>query len=105
VKYPRRERSRREVRVSASQLAQMGVCERLVVFEHRYGKRPSRPQRVALERGRRAHQSFLLQASPNSKSAWGGDVFSIVIRFVLASVRHCTRPCRMAWRYLRATMS
>jgi len=23
--------------VSASELAQMGVCERLVVFEHRYG--------------------------------------------------------------------
>jgi hypothetical protein len=105
VKNPRRERSRREVRVSASELAQMGVCERLVVFEHRYGKRPSRPQKLALERGRRAHQSFLMQASPNSMSAWGGDVFSITIRFVLASVRHCTRQCRTAWRYLRAARS
>ena len=105
MKYPRRERSRREVRVSASQLAQMGVCERLVVFEHRYGKRPSRPQRVALERGSRAHQSFLLQASSNSRPAWGGDVFSIAIRSVVGSVRHCMRQCRMAWRYLRAAMS
>jgi hypothetical protein len=29
--------------VTASELSQMGVCERLVVFEHRHGKRWSGP--------------------------------------------------------------
>jgi hypothetical protein len=31
--------ARQRMSVSASELAQMGVCERLVVFEYRYGKR------------------------------------------------------------------
>ena len=44
--------------VSASELAQMGVCERLVVFEHRYGKRRLPAQRAAIERGRREHERF-----------------------------------------------
>lgn len=44
--------------VSASALSQMGVCERLVVFEHCEGKRPTPAQRVALHRGLRAHQRF-----------------------------------------------
>ena len=44
--------------VSASDLAQMGLCERLVVFEHRYGKRRLPEQRAAIERGRREHERF-----------------------------------------------
>ena len=44
--------------VSASDLAQMGVCERLVVFEHRYGKRCLPEQTAAIERGRREHGRF-----------------------------------------------
>jgi hypothetical protein len=36
----------------------MGVCERLVVFEHRYGKRRSLAQRQAIRRGQRAHLQF-----------------------------------------------
>jgi hypothetical protein len=39
--------------VSASELSQMGACERLVLFEAKYGKRKSRCQREAIERGRR----------------------------------------------------
>ncbi|WP_366558930.1 CFI-box-CTERM domain-containing protein [uncultured Methylibium sp.] len=45
--------------VSASALSQMGVCERLVVFEHLHGKRPTLGQRAALRRGLRAHRQFL----------------------------------------------
>ena len=41
-----------------SELAQMGVCERLVVFEHRYGKRCLPEQRAAIERGRREYERF-----------------------------------------------
>lgn len=44
--------------VGASELAQMGVCERLVVFEHHFGKRRSRHQRVAIKRGQIAHEQF-----------------------------------------------
>src|SRR5687768_1047208 len=49
----------KELSVSASELAQMGVCERLVVFEHRLGKRWSLKRRRALERGLRAHERFV----------------------------------------------
>ena len=51
-------RCRPSASVSASELAQMGVCERLVVFEHRYGKRRLPEQRAAIERGRREHERF-----------------------------------------------
>lgn len=44
--------------VSASELAQMGVCERLVVFEHRNGTRRTASQRGAVRRGLRAHDRF-----------------------------------------------
>ena len=36
----------------------MGVCERLVVFEHRHGKRTTTDQRAAIRRGLRAHEQF-----------------------------------------------
>lgn len=44
--------------VSASALSQMGVCERLVVFEHHEGKRPTPAQKAALKRGLGAHRQF-----------------------------------------------
>jgi hypothetical protein len=44
--------------VSASELAQMGACERFVLFEARYGKRRSRCQEKAIERGRTEHAKF-----------------------------------------------
>lgn len=44
--------------VSASQLAQMGACERLVLFEAKYGKRKSQCQQEAIERGRMEHAKF-----------------------------------------------
>lgn len=51
-------RSKKKDQVSASSLSQMGVCERLVVFEHLHGKRPTLGQRAALRRGLRAHRQF-----------------------------------------------
>lgn len=44
--------------VRASDLAQMGVCERLVVFEHRYGKRTTASRRAAIRRGLQEHDRF-----------------------------------------------
>ena len=49
---------RRSASVSASALAQMGVCERLVVFEYRYGRRRLPEQQAAIKRGRRKHERF-----------------------------------------------
>ena len=46
--------------VSASELSQMGACERLVLFEAKYGKRMSRCQQEATERGRREHAKFFI---------------------------------------------
>ena len=58
-------RSRRPVSgrmVSASDLAQMGRCERLAVFEHLYGSR-----RTARQRHARARAELPLSASKMSK--------------------------------------
>ena len=42
--------------VSASDLAQMGRCERLVMFEHRHGRRRTAWQQRARERGLIEHE-------------------------------------------------
>jgi hypothetical protein len=54
--HQHREQTRRVV--GASELAQMGVCERLVVFEHHFGKRRTTRQRAAISRGQIAHGQF-----------------------------------------------
>lgn len=45
--------------VSASDLARMGLCERMVVLERRFGPRLSPARLAAADRGRRAHARFL----------------------------------------------
>jgi hypothetical protein len=45
--------------VSASELAEMGYCERKIAFDARFGRRTTAPQRAAQARGLRAHASFL----------------------------------------------
>jgi hypothetical protein len=44
--------------VSASELSQMGACERFVLFEAKYGKRKSPCQQQAIKRGRTEHAKF-----------------------------------------------
>lgn len=56
-----RRQSRRPVdgpMVNASDLAQMGRCERLVVFEHLHGCRRTAPQQEARARGVAAHMQY-----------------------------------------------
>ena len=55
---PDREQERHRLGVSASELAQMGVCESLVVFEHTLGRRRTSAQRQAIRRGVSAHRRF-----------------------------------------------
>ena len=54
----RKARRKKSKAVSASELAQMGVCERLVRFEHRYGKRSTASQRAAIRHGLKEHDDF-----------------------------------------------
>ena len=54
-----------ERQVSASELAQMGVCERLMVFEQRHGKRLTLAQQNAIKRGLRAHRRFYRDRYPD----------------------------------------
>lgn len=52
------ESSKRDEWCSASDLAQMGVCEGVVVFEGRHGKRKTPVQVAESERGIAAHKAF-----------------------------------------------
>ena len=53
--------SQRKV-IRASDLAQLGVCEQRVVFEHVHGRRERKFQAEARRRGIRAHQAFYREA-------------------------------------------
>lgn len=53
--------------VSASELAQMGVCEQLVQFEHLYGRRRSAGQLADMARGDRAHRHFFQEGELERK--------------------------------------
>jgi len=74
---------RRKATVSASELAQMGVCERLVVFEHRYGKRLTVEHQQAIKRGRRAHVRFYRER--HRDMARRGFCFIATLMFKLSS--------------------
>lgn len=58
---------RRRDSVSASELAQMGVCEQLVQFEHLHGKRRSAGQLADMERGNREHLRFFEEGALERK--------------------------------------
>ena len=85
---------RRKAVVSASELARMGVCERLILFEAVYGKRTSRSQQEVIERGRAEHSRFFrtgVRSQPETRTslakpwcfcaslAWGSDAGETVL--------------------------
>ena len=94
------------VSVSASELAQMGVCERLVVFEHRYGRRRTAEQQRAAARGRLAHARFYQAQYTESARRSGCRVAALIFEAqglggTLA--RHCqywARRLRQVWHRL-----
>lgn len=85
---PKKHKSQR-VSVSASELAQMGVCERLVVFEYRYGRRRTVEQRHAIQRGLRAHQRFYPTRNANATGPgrYCGAFLAFGRRLILGVVR------------------
>jgi hypothetical protein len=78
-------RKKRPRAVRASELAQMGVCERLVVFEHCFGKRSTDHRRKAIKRGLRAHDQFyregVLLSDANATSARKGRCYIATLIF------------------------
>jgi len=92
------------VTVGASELAQMGVCERLVVFEHRYGTRRTAEQQRAAMRGLRAHKRFYRERQGDSARQE---------RCFVGHFRYWVRKLQRAWyrlirsvaRWLQATES
>ena len=58
--------------VSATELSQMGVCERRMVFEQKHGQRRAIDQQLAIQRGMRSHQRFHRDRSrgPSAISRW-----------------------------------
>ena len=93
----RRRKTKRAV--SASALSQMGVCERLVVFEHREGKRPTPEQRAVLQRGLRAHRQFASEGA--SDAARTGRCFIATHLFAEGPETQALR--RFRDRFLRPT--
>lgn len=85
--------------VSASALSQMGVCERLVVFEHHEGKRPTPAQKAAFNRGLRAHRQFASEGA--SEAARRGRCFIATHVFGEGPETQVLR--RVRDRYLRPT--
>jgi len=78
---PVKKHGRQRVSVRASELAQMGVCERLVVFEHRYGRRRTAEQQLAAMRGLRSHKRFYRERQGDS--ARRGRCFGAALVFEL----------------------
>lgn len=87
-----------DLRVSASELAQMGVCERIVVFEHLYGRRRTSAQRQAIQRGLQAHQRFYrgrhLDLSANGHFIVSTRIASVLYGWLRRAVRAVLRPIR-----------
>ena len=109
-------RSRRPVSgrmVSASDLAQMGRCERLVVFEHLYGSRRTARQRHAQARGLVEHEQFYQEGLASTQADRKGRCFIATCVFgeawqtqVLRQFRDVAlRPNvwgrRLVWSYYR----
>lgn len=80
--------------VSASALAQMGRCERLMLFEHQHGCRRTASQREDRLRGLAAHRRFErdgLEAMASVDHLRGRWLARVVVRLVAAVLRWCSR--------------
>jgi hypothetical protein len=77
--------------VWASELAEMGACERRVLFAARYGRRLSAAQAAAARRGVLAHAQFRRDAGPS-----GADVApqaaGCLFRFLSVAIGALIKP-------------
>ena len=95
-------RCRSDAIVSASELAQMGRCEQLVLFEHRHGHRRLPHQEAARRQGLAAHERFEQKAWPFARLACAAPYAALSPvcssarpgrpkRFVSSGTRYCAR--------------
>lgn len=86
------------LRVSASELAQMGVCERQMVFEQHYGKRRTQVQRQAIRRGQHVHRRFYRDRHLDESAKWHSvtttRMASILYGWLKQAVRSTLSPLR-----------
>jgi hypothetical protein len=93
--------------VSASELAEVGVCERRVLLAHRHGARWTSRQRKDLRRGLLSHERFrregLTEAETGtwnwrrrSHASWGSALTSLFARVGCAVLRFVARHGRRA---------
>ena len=82
--------------VSASELAQMGRCEQLVVFEHRHGQRRLPHQEAARRQGLAAHERFEQEglAARSAGLRHAGRCFVASLRFGESWQTHALRQFR-----------
>lgn len=101
--------------VSASELAQMGRCERLVVFEHLHGSRRTAGQQRARARGLVEHEHFYREGlAASAQAARKGRCFiaacvfgeswqtEVLRRFRDVALRPKVWGRRLIWGYYRA---
>lgn len=100
--------------VSASELAQMGRCERLVMFEHRHGSRRTARQQRARARGVVEHERFYREGlAASAQDARKGRCFiatclfgedwqtQVLRRFRDVALRPSVWGRRLIWFYYR----
>ncbi len=92
----RRSPRKRSKALSATELAQMGICERLVFFEHQYGKRCTALQYAAMRRGLKEHARFHLRplAFAERKARRYVTVLKRILLSILKSIAWCVTRMR-----------
>jgi hypothetical protein len=77
--------------IRASELAQMGVCEQRIVFEHRHGPKRTDQERGAMLQGQRMHDLYHREALRILRKP---PSFSFIRRMVRALVNWIVSMCR-----------
>lgn len=84
--------------ISATDLAQMAVCERRVLLEHVHGRRHTRAQRSAMTRGLRAHEGFHREGEMAERA--GRDRLDVPFRWLQQFLNYCMRIVLLLGRRL-----
>lgn len=86
--------------VSASELAQMARCEKLMVFENLHGSRISERQRQAMKRGLIEHEKFYREGLAATSNRVLG---AFRLPQMLRRLRDMAWTYRLIWLYYRVT--
>lgn len=89
--------------VCASELAQMGVCERRVVFEHRLGKRYTSEQRAACQHGQVAHERFFREGAEAAQTGASPKGYCFIATLVYGEAHETQVLRQFRDRVLRPT--